>query len=151
VVRQVVDDWAAFMQSFLERENTMARRLAAYIRSRLAYMRDNQSRLLAVAEIADNHRRPDGAPVFPGGYGVALNDLEATLRAGQGDGEFREFDPAVLAMTITQGIDGALTYWAENPGTDLTAYGEELVTLFDLATQKMPVDPLNPPGQGARP
>ncbi|MDX6237213.1 MAG: hypothetical protein QOG10_2028 [Kribbellaceae bacterium] len=135
---QVVDDWAAFMQGFLEREDTMAERLAAYIRSRLAYMRDNQSRLLAVAEIVDNHRRPDGVPVFPEGYGVPLGDLEATLRAGQGDGEFREFDPAVLAMTITQGIDGALTYWAKNPGTDLTAYGEELVALFDLATQKRP-------------
>jgi AcrR family transcriptional regulator len=67
VVIQVVDDWAAFMQSFLEREDTMAGRLAAYIRSRLAYMRDNQSRLLAVAEIVHNHRRPDGAPVFPSG------------------------------------------------------------------------------------
>jgi hypothetical protein len=51
-------------------------------------------------------------------------------------------------MTITQGIDGALTHWAKNPGTDLTAYGEELVTLFDLATRK--IDPTNPSGQGVR-
>jgi hypothetical protein len=39
-------------------------------------------------------------------------------------------------MTITQGIDGALTYSAQHPGTDLTAYGDELVTLFGLATQQ---------------
>jgi hypothetical protein len=58
------------------------------------------------------------------------------LTAGQRAGEFREFDPVVIAMTITQGIDGALTYWAEHPGADLTAYGEELVTLFQLATQR---------------
>jgi AcrR family transcriptional regulator len=136
VVMEVADDWAGFLQSYLEREHTMAGRLAAYIRSRLAYMRDNQGRLLAVAEIVDNHRRPDGRPVFPEQYGVPVQDLEATLRAGQGDGEFRDFDPAVVAMSITRSIDGALEQWTKDPGTDLTAYGEELVTLFALATTK---------------
>lgn len=135
VVRQVVDDWAAFMRPFLEAETTATGRLAAYIRSRLAYMRDNHSRLIAVAEIIVNHRGPDGKPVFAERDADPVAELVAILQAGRKSGEFREFDPVVLAMTITQGIDGALTYWAEHPDTDLTAYGEELVTLFSLATQ----------------
>ena len=136
VVVQVVDDWAAFMRPFLEAETTATGRLAAYIRSRLAYMRDNHTRLIAVAEIIVNHRGPDGKPVFAERDAAPVAELVGLLRSGQQAGEFREFDPVVLAMTITQGIDGALTYWAEHPGTDLTAYGEELVTLFGLATQQ---------------
>ncbi len=136
VVIQVMDDWAAFMQPFLDAESTPTGRLAAYIRSRLAYMRDNQSRLVAVAEIVVNHRGPDGKPVFAERDAVPVTELIELLRAGQRAGDFRAFDPVVLAMTITQGIDGALTYWADHPGTDLTAYGEELVTLFGLATQQ---------------
>jgi AcrR family transcriptional regulator len=136
VVVQVIDDWAAFMKPYLDAETTSAGKLAAYIRSRLAYMRDNQTRLVAVAEIIVNHRAPDGKPVFAERDAVPVADLVATLRAGQQGGEFRAFDPIVLAMTITQAINGALTYWAEHPGTDLTAYGDELVTLFRLATEK---------------
>ncbi|MFC5268351.1 TetR/AcrR family transcriptional regulator [Kribbella qitaiheensis] len=136
VVVQVIDDWAAFMKPYLDAETTSAGRLAAYIRSRIAYMRDNQTRLVAVAEIIVNHRAPDGKPVFAERDAVPVADLVATLRAGQQAGEFRAFDPIVLAMTITQAIDGALTYWAEHPGTDLAAYGDELVTLFGLATEK---------------
>ncbi|WP_344217555.1 TetR/AcrR family transcriptional regulator [Kribbella sancticallisti] len=136
VVAQVMDDWAAFMRPFLEAESTATGRLSAYIRSRLAYMRDNQTRLVAVAEIIVNHRGPDGRPVFAERDAAPVAELVELLRSGQQAGEFRGFDPVVLAMTITQGIDGALTYWADHPGTDLTAYGEELVTLFGLATQQ---------------
>jgi AcrR family transcriptional regulator len=135
VVRQVNTDWAAFMRPFLDAETTAAGRLAAYIRSRLAYMRDNQSRLVAVAEIVVNHRGPDGTPVFAERDADPAAELVTILRDGRADGEFRDFDPVVLAMTITQGIDGALTYWSEHPSTDLTAYGEELVTLFGLGTE----------------
>jgi hypothetical protein len=99
-------------------------------------MRDNQSKLVAVAEIIVNHRDADGKPVFAERDAAPVAELVDLLRAGQQAGEFRAFDPVVLAMTITQGIDGALTYWAEHPGTDLTAYGDELVTLFGLATQQ---------------
>jgi AcrR family transcriptional regulator len=134
VVVQVMDDWAAFMQPYLDAETTSAGGLAAYIRSRLAYLRDNQAKLVAVAEIVVNHRDADGKQVFPEHDAAPVADLVATLEAGQRAGEFREFDPVVIAMTITQGIDGALTYWAEHPGADLTAYGDELVTLFQLAT-----------------
>lgn len=136
VVVQVLDDWAAFMQPFLDAESTATGRLAAYIRSRLAYMRDNQTKLVAVAEIIVNHRDADGKPVFAERDAAPVAELVDLLRSGQQAGDFRGFDPVVLAMTITQGIDGALTYWAEHPGTDLTAYGEELVTLFGLATQQ---------------
>jgi len=136
VVVQVVGEWSTFMRPFLDAETTATGRLAAYIRSRLAYMRDNHTRLIAVAEIIVNHRGPDGKPVFAERDADPVADLVAILREGRKSGEFRAFDPAVLAMTITQGIDGALSYWAEHPDTDLTAYGEELVTLFGLATER---------------
>jgi hypothetical protein len=133
-----VDDWAAYMQPFLDAESTARGRLAAYIRSRLAYLRDNQTRLVAVAEIIVNHRDADGRPVFAELDAQPVADLLAIMRAGQSAGEFREFNPTVVAITVAQGIDGALDHWAKAPGIDLAEYGEELVTLFDLATQKRP-------------
>ncbi|WP_409496972.1 TetR family transcriptional regulator [Amycolatopsis sp. cmx-11-12] len=61
--------------------------------------------------------------------------LERILRWGQESGEFREFDVRVMATTIRRSVEGPVFLLAGAPETDLTAYAEELVTLFDLAAR----------------
>ncbi|MFC0624537.1 TetR/AcrR family transcriptional regulator [Kribbella deserti] len=134
VVEQVLSDWNASMRPLLEAEPTAAGRLAAYIRSRLAYLRENRRRVVALTEIIMNHRDADGRLVFAERDAEPVDELLAILRAGQSAGEFRAFDSMVLAMTVTQALEGAMTRWAEQPETDLATYAEELVTLFRLAT-----------------
>lgn len=136
VVVEIIGDWEASMRPHIEAESSSARKLSAYIRSRLAYMKEHQLHLVAVAEIIVNHRRADGTPVFAERDAEPVTELVELLRTGQRAGEFRDFDPRVVAMTITQGIDGALTMWAEDRSVDLEAYAEELVTVFDLATRR---------------
>lgn len=140
VVEQVLADWDASIRPMVDAEPTATGQLAAYIRSRLAYLRDNRTRLIALAEIIVNHRASDGRPVFAERDTGPVGELLAILRSGQTSGEFRAFDPVVIAMTVTQAIDGAVTRWAEHPETDVTSYAEELVTLFRLATESQELD-----------
>ena len=140
VVEQVLADWDASMRPIVDAEPTATGQLAAYVRSRLDYLRENRTRLIALAEIIVNHRDADGRTVFAERDTEPVDELLAILRAGQTSGEFRAFDPIVVAMTVTQAIDGAVTRWAAHPETDLTSYAEELVTLYRLATEQLEQD-----------
>lgn len=144
-VAHIRADWTTHLQPLLAAERTAAARLSVYVHARLAYLRDRRTQRAALAEIIANHRTSDGRRVFDEGV-EDTGDLRALLRAGQRSGEFRGFDPAVFAITVSRAIEGVLTHWADHPGTDLTAYGEELVTLFGLAARK----PDQRTGQGAR-
>ncbi|MGH8934467.1 MAG: TetR/AcrR family transcriptional regulator [Egibacteraceae bacterium] len=136
VVTQVIEDWGTFMQPLLDAETTAAGRLRTYIRSRLAYMESHAIRLAAVAEIIVNHRDIDGTPHFAETDAEPVPELIEIMRGGQRDGELRDFDPRVLAVTVTQAIDGALTQWMEDSTVDLAAYADELITVFELATRR---------------
>jgi AcrR family transcriptional regulator len=62
--------------------------------------------------------------------------VEAILRAGQQSGEFRVFDPRVMATVIQRAVDGLPFVLEATPDLDLDSYAAELVTLFDLATRR---------------
>jgi hypothetical protein len=42
----------------------------------------------------------------------------------------------VVAVTVSQALDGALGQWVADPTINLEAYAAELTTLFDLATRR---------------
>ncbi|GII94404.1 TetR/AcrR family transcriptional regulator [Sinosporangium siamense] len=137
VVTQIYDDTWAYIEARLATETTSAGKLHAYIQSNLDYMRSHRSRLLAVGDIVGNHRTADGTPRF-----ATITDesvvmvLTEILRQGIEDGEFRDFDPQVVAVTVGQALIGALGRWALDPGVDLGVYAAELTALFDHATRK---------------
>lgn len=93
--------------------------------------------MMAIMEIALNLRTEDGKLR----YGVAtekpvLAGLEANLRKGPQEGDFRAFDPHVMAVTIRRAIDALPPLFIADPTLDADAYVRELVTLFDRATRK---------------
>lgn len=143
VVLQIYADTWAFMQPRVEAETTAAGQLGAYIAAELDYMGKHRARLLAVAAIVANHRTTDGSLRFTpdaegaqGAEGLGLGVLREILTRGQRAGEFRDFDPQVLAVTVNHALDGALGRWVTEPSLDLGAYAVELRTLFDLATRR---------------
>lgn len=69
---------------------------------------------------------------------AATSPVEAILRSGQEAGEFRDFDPKVMATLIQRAVDGLPFLLAVEPGTDVAAYGAEVATAFDLATRAEP-------------
>jgi hypothetical protein len=57
------------------------------------------------------------------------------LEPGQRNGEFRGFDPIVMAMTIRSAIDVVPPLLVNDPAFDIKTHGEEVATMFDLATR----------------
>ncbi|MES9603889.1 TetR/AcrR family transcriptional regulator [Actinomadura sp. NPDC048032] len=127
VVDTALGDAAAFMRPRLDAAATRRDTLAAYIEANLAFMRDRPAHIRALVEIIGGTR---------GGEGVAFSDTPAAMareffRAGQAEGEFRAFDPHVMAVSLRAAIDAVATM----PDVDHAAYARELVELFDRATR----------------
>ncbi len=115
---------------------TTALRLHAYIRSAVEYIGAHRMRMVALMEIALNVRTPDGKLRYGGATEEwILAPLEALLRQGQEEGNFRPFDLRVMAVTIRRAIDAVPFLFATAPDLDVEAYARELVTLFDRATR----------------
>ena len=93
---------------------------------------------MAFMEIAINlYRTEDGKLRFGAATETpVLEALENLLRKGQQEGEFRDFDVRVMAITIRRAIDALPPLFIADPGLNPHEYARELVTLFDLATRK---------------
>lgn len=131
VVAAIYADIWGFIEPRLAAEDTAGAKVHAYIRAELEYLRDNRTRLRAVGGIVTNHRGDDGELLF----GAESDDtvvalLSDILRQGQRDGEFGEFDPRIMAITINQALDGALAQFAKDATEDLDHYARELAALF---------------------
>jgi len=134
IVEQVYREIIEFVMPRVEKEATATDALRVRILAVAEYMRDHRAQLLALGEIFNNFRDPDGRPR----YGIASNELiyewqEGALRRGQQTGEFRSFDPRVMAVSIQGAIDTMFAYWAAYPDHDLDAHARELADLFEHA------------------
>ena len=111
--------------------------LQAYIRSAVEYIGTHRMQMMALMEIVLNFRTADGKLRYGGATEEwILTSLEALLRKGQQEGEFRPFDLRVMVVTIRRAIDAVAPLFATNPNLDTDSYAQELVTLFDRATRK---------------
>lgn len=130
VVDRTLSDAAAFMRPRLDAATTRRGTLAAFIESNLEFMRDHPAHIRALVEIIAGTRGSDDTSVPDTSRVVA----EEFFRVGQAEGEFRAFDPHVMAVSLRAAIDAV----AIMPNVDHTAYARELITLFDRATRKDP-------------
>jgi AcrR family transcriptional regulator len=118
-------------------QSTAALRLQAYIRSAVDYIGAHRIRMMALMEIALNSRTADGKLRYGGATEEwILAPLEALLRQGQQEGDFRAFDLRVMAVTIRRAIDALPFLFATTPNLDVESYARELVSLFDRATRR---------------
>jgi AcrR family transcriptional regulator len=135
VVKEIYSAGGNFMRSQIEAQPTAALMLQTYIQMSVEYIGAHRMQMMALREIVLNFRTEDrklrygGATEEPG-----LAALEAMLRKGQRDGEFRAFDSRVMAATIRRAIDMVPRLLADNPNLDVETCARELVVLFDRAT-----------------
>ncbi|SDJ74822.1 DNA-binding transcriptional regulator, AcrR family [Nonomuraea maritima] len=111
--------------------------LRSHVTSVAEHMRGHRSQLLALGEIFTNLRTADGRPR----YGINANEdiyraLEGIYQLGQENGEFRDFDRRVMAITHSSAIDSMFAYWAANPGHDLDAHAAQLADLLERACRR---------------
>ncbi|GAA4537836.1 TetR family transcriptional regulator [Amycolatopsis samaneae] len=136
IVLDVFTDTAEFIGPRLAAATTATEKLTVFLETSLEYMRLHRAQLLALRQIFPNRRDANGDQRYDNEHGEPRERaIEELLREGQRTGEFRDFDPAVMTVTIRSAIDGALNQWAHSPDLDLTAYAGELVTLFIHATR----------------
>jgi AcrR family transcriptional regulator len=137
VVTQINEDTWAFIEPRLAAETSAAGKLQAYIEANLQYMKTHRASLLAVITVVGNLRADDGSlRIAPSTDESVITLLTGILENGLRDGEFRDLDPRVIAVTVGQALVGVLGEWAMSPDVDLDAYAAELVALFDHATRK---------------
>lgn len=138
VLRTALATYATFMEPRMAGATSVFDKLRAYLTGTADYAAEHRSLHVAVIEIALNATSADGRPL------VATMPLQAPkpsiediLLQGQRDGELRNFDVGVVAGVIRSAITHAMAMRQRaNPGTDLSAYAEELVRLFDLGIRR---------------
>ncbi|WP_042366118.1 TetR/AcrR family transcriptional regulator [Streptacidiphilus neutrinimicus] len=134
VIAEVYGEMAAFMGARMREVADPAGALAAYIRGVVAFVATHRTKMDALMSIFLGHAGEEN------GYSdrTAFAPLQEILDAGKRSGHFRAFDSFVMAATVQRSLDGLPFLLRTEPGLDLDAYAEELVTIFELATQARP-------------
>lgn len=139
VVRTVLAGIGPFMAERMQAagsaaEGPAAAALRAYIEGSIEFIDTHREQMKALTEVFVN----GGLSYDAGSEDTVVSPLEEVLRAGQRSGEFRDFDPTVMATLIQREIDGLPFLLDMRPGLDVAVYGREVVTVFDLATRGQP-------------
>ena len=138
VLSTALATYATFMAPRMAGAASASDKLRVYMTGTADYAAEHRSLHVAVIEIALNATSADGRPL------VATMPLQAPepsvediLRQGQRAGELRDFDVAVIAGVLRSAITHAMSLrQREDPDTDLGAYAEEVVRLFDLGIRR---------------
>ena len=131
VAADVISAISSWTARAVHAESGAASQLRAYIEATVQFIANNRAPMKALTEIllagALDYSADDDAE--------AGAPLEEILRRGQADGEFRSFDPLVMAAAVQRCVDGLPFLLERQPQLDCTAYAGELVTLFELGTR----------------
>jgi AcrR family transcriptional regulator len=136
VVAAFYADAAAYIVPRIKGDTVRAQ-LASLIRANVAFLAEHRVQVRATAEIAINYRSATGKRLEetrpePAAGRVGLMTL---FKRGQSSRELRDFDRRAMAIAMRHSIDAAIDELARDPDFDATAYAEQLVTIFDLATR----------------
>ena len=146
VVTAVFTQAAVVIASAVAAEPTAAGKLGAYIRSNIRFIVDHRTEAIAMLEVVTNYRSGDGLRLDqaaaksvqerPPSGDLALLDPLEIFTAGVRSGEFRPLSPVFMKNALRAALDGAVWEIARDPSYDVVGYGEELVTVFELATER---------------
>ncbi|NUS03635.1 MAG: TetR family transcriptional regulator [Nonomuraea sp.] len=132
VVAEVYHGMTEFMGQRLADQTTASGTLRAYIEGYIEFVATHRTQMKALLGIFLS----GALSVNPGETElVTVQPVEQLLIDGQKSGEFRDFDPVVLAAAIQRSLDGVPMLVESRPDLDLAACARELATVFDLATR----------------
>jgi AcrR family transcriptional regulator len=134
IVQDVLTAIGAAVGDRVGAEQSAAGMLRAYIEGVVEFVAANRTRMKALMELLLN-----GAMAYgPSEDAAVVSHVEQILRLGQQRGEFRAFDPRIVAATVQRSVDGLPFLLDSMPDLDPRAYAQELVTLFELGTSRRP-------------
>lgn len=142
VVATVFGQAAAVIAPAIAAESTAKDKLAAYIRANAQFIESSRTAAVAMLEIVTSFRTDDGLRLDqaagrsgPPSGDLALLDPLTIIADGVVSGEFRPMSALFAKNALRAALDGAVWEVARDPGYDVIGYGEQLVTMFDLATR----------------
>jgi TetR/AcrR family fatty acid metabolism transcriptional regulator len=137
VIKEAIAKANEVMVPRIKAQRSYAAMLRAYIESDLAFMAAYPNHTIALVNItlamyASRRENPTMVLLLTN----AVGELEEMLRRGQKAGEFRDFSPHVMAVTIRNAIDAVPSMLASERKLDFESFARELATTFELATRK---------------
>jgi AcrR family transcriptional regulator len=132
VVSETVTAIGSHMAQRLAGVSSAAAALRTYIEANVAFIGAHRDQMRALTEIFLN----GGFDYGPATERAVLSPIEKILVDGQRVGEFRAFDPSVMATLVQRAVDGLPFALAADPSLDVQAYGAEVATVFELATRR---------------
>jgi AcrR family transcriptional regulator len=130
VAQHVIGDISRFMTERVGGVSGAAATLRAYIEGVVEYIATHRAPMKALTEVVLN-----GAVSYgPEQARASVGPVEDILRRGQRSGEFRDFDPAVVASVIQRSVESLPFLLEGDPDLDTDAYARELVALFHRGT-----------------
>jgi len=132
VVEHVVTALGDAVGARVRQERSSAGRLRAYIEGVVEFTDAHRTEMRTLLQILLAGAFPPG----PALDHAVPGHVVAILRQGQADGEFRDFDPTVMALAVQRSVDALPFVLQGDPDLDCTAFAAELVTLFALATRR---------------
>ncbi len=131
VVEEVVGAIGAHMAAAMADCGSATEALRTYIVANVEFIGAHREEMKALLEIFLN----GGFEYDPATEQQVLSHVRDILRSGQESGEFRRFDPVVMATLIQRAVDGLPFLLAADPRLDVRSYGTEVATVFQLATK----------------
>ena len=131
VVRTILADLGGYMAQRMQDVSSAAGALRAYVGGNVEFIDGHREQMKALTSIFLG----GGFTYDAASEQTATSPLEDIFRAGQAAGEFRDFDPVVMATLVQRAIDGLPFLLDMRPGFDVAGYRREVVTTFDLATR----------------
>lgn len=139
LIEAVVEDCYAAghraVRPAMDESATAAGMLDAFIAGSVAFYRAEPHRIGALGEIITGTLRSDRRPVAAQLQGE-LDALALLFQEGQLAGEFRAFDPAIMAGVVRGALDSLLRDLTKDPALDLDRYRDELITTLRQATHR---------------
>jgi AcrR family transcriptional regulator len=131
VVTEVYAAISGFMFERMQAQSSATGALRTYIESNVEFIGTHRNEMKALFDIFMN----GGVHYDTATEQTVVSPIEEILRQGQESGEFRDFDPQVMASVIQRSVDGLPLLMASVPDLDVARYAREVVTLFDLGTR----------------
>ena len=135
VLRAVLERFADFVRPRVAAQETATGALRVFIESNADFIRSHRGKLMVALDIARNARGPDGQRMQDAsGVEADLVAMEELFRRGQQAGEFREFDPRIMATFVLALRNDLVAAYATDPELDLDSHVRELTTAIERAT-----------------
>jgi AcrR family transcriptional regulator len=131
VISEIFMAIGAFVGERTQVPSSPPEELRTHIQATVSFIATHRTQMMALLSIFMSGGLPYGATTERS----VVSPIEEILDRGQRSGDFRPFDPRIMATVIQRAVDGLPFLLVSYPELDTDSYAQELVGTFERATQ----------------